>query len=723
MTADLHSSRGEVLDAIDRRREELQIGLPVREDLDGASPASLRAVASSIRAEAWADRSVSAEELAKFGDDLRDDPGWAPSSASRVAALLDHLAELVYPTGGEVPLKPLPRTPPRPVPTPMSTPWGAMEVDHLAERLAALEGVNDVWVFDLKSEMPLLRACNWRGEIVEIVWLTESTAKIEELKAKLRSDSQDKSAKADVKADLERFRGLGVQWADALVRAGFLRAHFGPVLTQELFSRYVIGKERLDVTVDVNAITNGLVHHLARLAPHVDFARSAVTDLEIQRLADNPAKRAVWRQACRALEKLPVVGPAWRLLGMPDTTALLLARAEQGGEKSPGADALMAHNFEENLVRSHGVRAVLLSSDGGVARTLAARLRDGTVWAGYVDAPRAAERYLAPLISWTLPTASESRFSTLANLLDELLVCDVSNHLIATDGETTIELRSHLPQEHQYVSDWRHPYLFVRGFGAPRVRVPAGKWPLRVLTVPTAIVPSSARVTVEQVAISFEWLRSSDGSQVSREQLPIAGDAKKEAWNFLRSTGMIDAEGRVVGHAMLSNAALHRDTEALRELLLRFEPVAKIVRAVEGGIRTTSEARDACDMSDRTFSVALSLSVAGGLLWREGERIGSGMAFVPQEMIFSWLQTTARDAVRISELAQLAAEQLRISPVRFQEALSAVITDERLDGKRGGTAEPHPLDSKVIAIDDTGKIGITELGADNILGLRALQAR
>lgn len=376
--------RRDVLDAIDRRRDESNSPIPARAVLDMATPRALRRLASSLRAAGWTDRTQSAEEAAEF-----EDPGWAPSATLRAAALIDHLSELNSPTGGDVPVV-VPAHPALPVPAaPTVLPeegWSHLSVSDLKAQLDGLaEDGREAAIFDSGGAC-IARATSWRGEIVEIVHLASLDGLIEEQR-RITNGSDDK-AKKSAKAEIERLKGVREAWGHACVRAGFARPHLGPGLTAEFFERHVVGRERLDVTVDVNAIVYGIVHHIARIAPHVDFARSAITDLEIQRLADHEPD--LWRKACRAIERFPVPGPAWRTLGLPDTTALLVARADQKG-KAAGADALLAHNFEEALLRAHGIRCVLLTGDNGLARTVAARIGGGSIWVGYVD-PHAPTR-------------------------------------------------------------------------------------------------------------------------------------------------------------------------------------------------------------------------------------------------------------------------------------------------------------------------------------------
>lgn len=292
-------------------------------------------------------------------------------------------------------------------------------------------------------------------------------------------------------------------WAEASVRAGYTRPKLGPDLTAEFYQRHVVERERLDVTVDLSAIVNGIVHHIARVAPHVDFARSLITDLEIQRLGDHDKKS--WRKSVRALELLPVSGPVWRSLGHLDPTALLAARSEQKG-KAPGAEALLVHNFETALLHTNGVRSVLLTCDGGLARSVASRLSSGKIWVGYVDPLLTGERFVAPLVSWPRGEISASHYSSLLHLVDEMLVCGISSHLIATDGNIVLEARAHMEGEHQFVRDWIEPRLFIRGINTsqPKAKAPIVRWPLRQLAPPDEPRASGARVTVEQVAVAME---------------------------------------------------------------------------------------------------------------------------------------------------------------------------------------------------------------------------
>lgn len=699
MNDDLQREREEVLDAIERRcrDEDLRV-IPERHDLDMASPSALRALASSIRAGAWSDRSFSAEELA----DISDDPGWAPSARVRVAALLDHLSELASPNGGELTLPPLPDAGSSTAPGPGSTRWVRISLQDLIEKLKPLEAAGDIYAFNEEGQ-PLLRANSWFGHIIELIELSKHSVE----KDKKREPREKERA---------------TLWADALVRSGYLRGHFGPELTAEFFRKYVVGRERVDVAVDANSVINGLVHHVARLAPHVDFCRSAITNLEIQRLYDT--KKEAWRKACRCLESLPVRGPAWRSLGDTDTTSLLVARAEQGGKKAPGADALLGRDFEESIARSHGIQSALLCSDVALSRTLAARLRPGHIWAAYVDPPAAEERFLSPMMSWPKGSATEARYSCLAFLLDEMLLGGVADQILLTDGALTLELRGHIAKEHQYAYDWREPSLYMRGSGQSQARISrSSRWPLQNLTLAPEPTPSGSRVTAEQAATGLEWVRSSNGGQLNRDQIPLAPDARKEVWNFLKSIGVVDSDGNAIAHSTLVNASLHRDMEAIRNLLLRFDPIVKLMRAVTEGAHTVTAAEDDSDLGKRTFGAALNLAVSCGVAWRLSDKIGSGIGFMPQEEFLNWLLRTARDPVRMAMLVENAASELALSPARFQEALTVVLGDPRLDGKRGGSAEASPLDCKMLTIDESGKFVVTELQADDVCQLRTLQAR
>jgi hypothetical protein len=596
-----------------------------------------------------------------------------------------------------------------------------MGVDKLRDKLAelAMQG-DEVTVFDANDRSWIARATSWRGEAIEVVDLALLRGRVATQKAILKSVGGEEKKAAG--AIVTRLEARAEAWAAALVRAGFSRPHFGPSLTSEFFRRHVNARERLDVTVDVNAIAIGLVHHIARIAPYVDFSRSAITDLEIQRLADHD--RETWRKSCRAIERFPSEGPAWRILGLPDTTALLVARADQKGEKAPGADALLAHNFEEALHRGRGVRCVLLTADNGLARTVAARLPVGTVWVGYVDRPEVEERFLSPILSWPRGSVSESRYSSLAELLDELLVCGVTDHLLVTDGTDTLELRAHLQNAHQYVTDWHDPLLFVRGMREEQteVAIPV-RWPLRELNPPTEVKPSGARVTVDQAATALEWVRATSSNQLSRDLLPLDGDARNEAWNFLRVIDAIDDGGRAVSRAALSTATNQRDMEAIRTMVLRFEPVAKIVTAVKRGARTVVATRSESSLGERTFGSAFGLTIACGLVWRNGDVVGYGSAFVSREDFLDWLLSALGEPVRTSALCEQATRELRVSPVRFREGLMVLLTDRRFVGIRGGSAEAHALDSRVLGIDDDGRLRVQDLSVDDLLGLRSLAVR
>jgi hypothetical protein len=718
--SDLDEERKAILDAIERRRDESSVAVPSRADLEFASQRSLRRLASTVRGSAWEDRSTSAEE----GAEIVDDPGWAPSAALRIAALIDHLSELSSATGTDLPGLMTPTVANCGVaPLAPSGRWIRIAVTELKRQLTELTDGSTVTIFDGADNACIAQVSSWRGEIVHVLDLDTLPSRIGGHKATSQSSNTEKAAKKAADEAVRRLEAKPASWSDALVRAGFARPHFGPELTNDLFKSHVVGRQRLDVTVDVNAIVHGIVHHLARVAPRVDFARSAITDLEIQRLADHD--RLTWRKACRILESFPSEGPAWRALGQLDATALLVARAEQGGKKAAGADALLAHNFEDSVRRAIGVRSVLLSTDNGLARTVAARLPEGSVWVGYVDPVDKEEQYFSPILSWPNGSISENRYSSLAELLDELLVCGVVDSMTATDGSMVLEIRTHLDGEHQYVSDWRAPHLFIRGLGSSGGPLNTGQvsWPLSRLDPPQTIRPSGARVTVEQAATALEWVRQSTTDSLTREALPLKGDAQSEAWNFLKAVGAIDESGVPLGRSELRSAATGQEPELIRAMILRFEPVAKVRNAIAGGTRSLVDARAATGFGERTFGSALGLSVGAGLVWRNGEELGPGYAFLSRDEFRAWLMQAATEQVRISSLAERAAYELDLSPVRFREALRSIIDDSAFVGARGGSSESRSLDARVVVVDADGGIVVEPLNIDDMLGLRSLAVR
>ncbi len=733
MTEPLEEQRRFVLDAIDRQREESRVAVPSRAELAGATPRAVRRCASSLRAQAWSDRTESAEDA---GEGF-DDPGWAPSATLRIAALADHLSELSAPTGAELRVAAREPPPAATAPEPADGPWAQISLCELEERLGRMvvQGT-DITLFDVARRECLARANSWRGEIVDIVDVAGIEERIDAQRQILRGNGANEE-KQSAKAEIVRLEKKRRAWAEACVRAGFARAHLGAELTADFFRRYVTGAGRLDVTVDVNAMVYGLVHHIARLAPRVDFARSAITDLEIQRLADSD--KETWRKACRPMARLPGKGPAWRALGSLDTTSLLVARADQNG-KAPGADALLAHNFEETLLRAQGVRCVLLTADNGLARTVAARLPPGAVWVGYVDPMGTDERFVSPLLSWPkTPSVSETRYASLAELLDEMLVCGLSEHVAISDGKFTVELRAHLEGEHQYVADWQQGRLFVRGLPASDVgdttapgvqRVTPSRdssslraWPLRDLRLPEAPRVSGARVTIEQVATALEWVKASPMDPLDRHQLPLKGEAQRDAWNVLGAIGMVDAVGRPIGRAALLSAVAENDSDAIRAMLLRFMPVARIGAAVQAKARTIAEAKERAGLGDKTFRMALNLAIACGAIWRNGIAVGPGIGFWKKTEFREWLVAVLAQPIRMSVLAQRACEELELSPVRFREALRAVIDESTFLGSRGGSSEAHGLDARVLVLDDEGRIRVQKLSVDDLLGLRSLGVR
>jgi hypothetical protein len=296
--------------------------------------------------------------------------------------------------------------------------------------------------------------------------------------------------------------------------------------------------------------------------------------------------------------------------------------------------------------------------------------------------------------------------------------------LVVTDGTTTIEIRAYLEGEHQYVADWRTARLFVRGLGTPGATATAAKrWPLGQLEISQEPRPSGARVSVDQAINVLEWLRTSDTQHLTREELPLTGDARDETWNFLRAIDIIDSDGRPIGRAALSVAAAQRDLDAIRAMVLRFQPVVRIVESAEKGLRTVGEIKEDIGISDRTFGAALGLAVAFGLIWRNGESVGSGRAFLSRETFRDWLISALADQTRVSALADRVCQDLRVSPVRFSEALTVLIEDPKFAGARGGSAEPNGLDARVFAVDEDGKICIQKLRVDDLLGLRSLTVR
>lgn len=716
--SDLDEERKAVLDAIERRRDESSVAVPGRAELEFASQRSLRRLASTIRGSAWEDRSTSAEE----GAEIVDDPGWAPSAALRIAALVDHLSELSSATGTDATGLTTPTVADCGVaPSVPTGQWVRIAVTELKRQLAELTDSSTVTIFDGADNACIARVSSWRGEIVHVLDLDTLQSRIGRHKDTLLQPSIEEAAKKAAKEAVRRLEAKPASWSDALVRAGFARPHFGADLTTDLFKRHVVRHQRLDVTVDANAIVHGIVHHLARVAPRVDFARSAITDLEIQRLADHD--RLTWRKACRVLESFPREGPAWRALGHLDATALLVARAEQGGKKAVGADALLAHNFEDNVRRAISVRSVLLSTDNGLARTVAARLPEGSVWVGYVDPVEKDAQYFSPILSWPNGSISENRYSSLAELLDELLVCGVVDSMTATDGSTVLEIRTHLDGEHQYVSDWRVPHLFVRGLSGGPSGAGQVSWPLLRLDPPQTIRPSGARVTVDQAAAALDWVRQSTADLLAREALPLTGDAQSEAWNFLKAVGAIDERGVPLGRSELRSVVTRHEPDLLRAMILRFEPVAKIRNAVAGGAHSLMDARAASGFGERTFGSALGLSVGAGLVWRNGEELGPGYGFLSRDAFRTWLMQAATEQIRISSLAERAAHELDLSPVRFREALASIIDDSAFVGARGGSVESRALDARVLFIDADGGITAEPLNTDDMLGLRSLAVR
>jgi len=174
---------------------------------------------------------------------------------------------------------------------------------------------------------------------------------------------------------------------------------------------------------------------------------------------------------------------------------------------------------------------------------------------------------------------------------------------------------------------------------------------------------------------------------------------------------------------LLSTAAAHRDLDMLRGLVLRFDPVARIVEALDSGERTVAAIKEASGLGERTFGGTLVLAVASGLAWRDGERVGPGTGFWPRDRFRGWLVAILREPMRMSALAQRSCLELRMSPVRFRDALAAVVNDPIFHGTRGGSSEPHGLDTKVIDFDARGRICVQELRADDLLGLRSLAVR
>jgi hypothetical protein len=103
--------------------------------------------------------------------------------------------------------------------------------------------------------------------------------------------------------------------------------------------------------------------------------------------------------------------------------------------------------------------------------------------------------------------------------------------------------------------------------------------------------------------------------------------------------------------------------------------------------------------------------------------LGPGNGFIGRDAFREWLLQAVAEQTRISQLVERAAREKNLSPVRFREALASVIGDSALIGARGGSAEPHGMDSPAIVLTSDGKIGVEQLHVDDMLGLRSLAVR
>jgi hypothetical protein len=221
----------------------------------------------------------------------------------------------------------------------------------------------------------------------------------------------------------------------------------------------------------------------------------------------------------------------------------------------------------------------------------------------------------------------------------------------------------------------------------------------------------------------MEWVRTSIEARLERTNLPLREDAQRETWTFLKAVGLVEANGTPIGRSALQKATAQCDIEHLRGIILKFEPVVRIVAALNAGAATVAEVKRATDLGDRTFGAALMLAVASGIVWRAHDDLGPGTGFVDRDAFRTWLVGAVVPPIRISTVAQAATSTLRLSVPRFRDALKVTIGDPVFAGTKGGSTEDHPLDCKSLDIAEDGRITVEELQVDNLLGLRSLTVR
>lgn len=561
----------------------------------------------------------------------------------------------------------------------------------------------------------------------------------------LRAHRSAPSALLDKDAD-KRKRIWRQIWTKVATRAGYAMPNVDPLALATLLALPSRSTPRVELIFDTNALIDGAGHWLVRmLGERVDLVRTTVSELEIQRFGDAMNASEGWKAvenrfhfnaASRFLESVPHPHPVWRRLDTAEETALFVAKASDGGGKSPGADALLlraARRFIQDIVP--GMVRFFVTADTTLARSATHELPAGATIAAYARPLPDAEAYISSLTWWPGSDQGGGRVSSLGEFVWECLTVCSSVLLKRADGGQ-MRVTAYLPGDNQFPSDWSAPRVWVvdedatgRSGAVPPTAVAAAPavspaWPLAERGPAGAPIQTSLEQAKDKILEGIYKV-----SQSASAGLPIPMDGvPKDLGRILKSIGLVTSEGQPTDAArVLPELFASNDTDALSDVLSRAQPYADLLRAL--GEEKSLNSEQLAKLLGRSQAPATGLARYLGQAVKDDKLLFYGGACISESDFTDWLDGTIEQLsassklkeAAISDIARLALQELQISPMRLRRALAVVLASPSGGIIPSAGGSPHSvLSERVVKLSPEG-LAYGELSADGLMGYRTLR--
>jgi hypothetical protein len=495
-------------------------------------------------------------------------------------------------------------------------------------------------------------------------------------------------------------------WAAILAATGLVP----PVIDPERLADLLHDHRRVRLCCDTSALATGVAGWLLLLFGYqADLVTSALVDREIAGWRDKHRDRllransvALWKLrtqhalASRLIQN-PPRGVVVDRLAPQEQGALMLAKLrDEFGKKSPDADILHVE-MARGLIRDQprNARVVYLTGDRTNAESAISALGWHNVLFAHIDDWRARQfqgrvtgrgvwRPGGPLGCVVVPTTGQLLWDVLAACSFIILEAGGGRWLL----RTLHTVRGGAP------SDWVDPWVEIEEFAlktAPSTASGAAWLLPPVEAGPPVDIPPSLRLTP---AITFGLIWEA----LSGKGEPVAGapDIVSDTTRLLAALGALDESGAAGPHLEEFRRAWYADDlDWFHAEFKRLPGYSRVMAKLQEGADRALHRRE-----ERYVSMMRSLGQAARLS-SDGPII-VGDAAIRSDLLRAaldrWLPRVG-DALPTTTLCRYAAEELRLTPARFEAAMERLWESGAgapFEGRTGGEADARAAERVAI---------------------------